>query len=299
MYICKYCGKQFEKGYQLGTHVNMCIKNPNSRPNKLIKKNIEVIQFCPKCGKEFIQYVPENLYLKQKYKKFCSPKCSNSRILTSEIKEKINKSLKETNIKCINSVKTCKKQNDVELTCKCCGKEFLYYRPISFCSDDCRLKGYKLTCEYCGKEFYGKKKYIRFCSRTCVDKASHNKYVESGKHSATSQGNKRRSKSEMLFCSLCENYFEHVTHNDPIFNGWDADVLIWDKKIAILWNGIWHYKKITKKHSVEQVQNRDKIKYEEIKKLGWKVYIIKDLGKFNENFVKEQFDIFIKFYNDL
>ena len=51
-----------------------------------------------------------------------------------------------------------------------------------------------------------------------------------------------------------------------MFNGWDADIVIEDIKTAVLWNGIWHYKKITKKHSVAQVQNRDKIKIDEIKK---------------------------------
>lgn len=38
-----------------------------------------------------------------------------------------------------------------------------------------------------------------------------------------------------------------------MFNGWDADIIIEDLKIAILWNGKWHYEKITEKHSVSQV----------------------------------------------
>lgn len=122
----------------------------------------------------------------------------------------------------------------------------------------------------------------------------HDTLSAAGKKGLSSQINIRRSKAEILFCSLCEDYFNKVTHNEPIFNDWDADVLIWDKKIAVLWNGKWHYEKITRKHSVKQVQNRDKIKCKEIEKAGWKVYIIKDLGKFNEEFVREQFKIFLE-----
>ena len=64
-----------------------------------------------------------------------------------------------------------------------------------------------------------------------------------GKKSASIQQNERRSKNEKLFCVLCEQYFNKVGHNEPIFNGWDVDILIYDLKIAILWNGVWHYKK--------------------------------------------------------
>ena len=82
--------------------------------------------------------------------------------------------------------------------------------------------------------------------------------------------------------------------NEPIFNGWDADVILPIQKIAILWNGKWHYEKITKKHSVQQVQNRDKIKLDEIKNLGYDSYIIKDLGSFDKKFVEDEFRNFQK-----
>jgi len=99
----------------------------------------------------------------------------------------------------------------------------------------------------------------------------------------------------MKFCTLCEQYFNNVEHNKSIFNGWDADVIIHDIKYAILWNGPWHYKKLNKKHSVEQVQNRDNIKINEIIKYGYTPYIIKDLGKYKESFVQEKFDEFLEF----
>lgn len=103
----------------------------------------------------------------------------------------------------------------------------------------------------------------------------------------------RRSKNEMLFAKLCAEYFENVRTNEPIFNGWDADVIIDDIKIAVLWNGVWHYKKVTESHSLIQVQTRDKIKIKEIAKSGFSSYIIKDMGSYNPDFVNKQFNKFI------
>ena len=57
------------------------------------------------------------------------------------------------------------------------------------------------------------------------------------------------------------------------------------------------YEKITSKHSVEQVQNRDKIKIKEIKNCGYIPYIIKDMGRYNKKFVKNEFENFINFIN--
>jgi hypothetical protein len=64
-------------------------------------------------------------------------------------------------------------------------------------------------------------------------------------------------------------------------------------KIAILWNGIWHYKKVRKSHSLEQVQSRDKIKKDKIESFGYVCYIVKDMGKFNKDFVKQEFEKFM------
>lgn len=36
-----------------------------------------------------------------------------------------------------------------------------------------------------------------------------------------------------------------------------------------------------------QIQNRDKIKMNEIQKTGWFPYVIKDMGKYNLEFVEE------------
>ena len=85
---------------------------------------------------------------------------------------------------------------------------------------------------------------------------------KNGRLSVNSQ--ERRSKNEIYFSELCSNYFEIKT-NEAFFDGWDADIIIHSEKIAILWNGIWHYKQISKTQSLQQVQARDKIKLDIIK----------------------------------
>lgn len=283
MFYCKYCSKEFEKSYQIAAHISMCKANPNSRYNKF-KKFILVEQICLKCKTKFYIYISENQYKSGNFKKFCSISCSNSRIHSLETKNKISKGVNTYN------------KNDKKI-CKCCGKEFYSIEYNKFCSKECLSKGIKLICKYCKKEFYHKN-FKKYCTSECKRLDIHNKLSEGGRKGIASQILIRRSKNEKLFCKLCEEYFDKVTNNEAIFNGWDADVLIWDYKIAVLWNGKWHYEKITEKHSVEQVQNRDKIKVNEIKKLNWIPYIIKDMGKFNEEFVKEQFDIFLKYIKE-
>ena len=291
MFECKYCGKQFEYSYQVAAHTTMCKANPNSRVNKITRKYVDIKSICQKCGKEFDLHILEKQYLSGNYRKFCSASCSNAHKHSEETKQKISKGVKNS-----NKIYYQNENFKYELVCRCCGKKFKSNLKIKFCSHECRDKGLKLKCDNCGKIFYNQK-FRHYCSSECKRIAIHNKLSKAGKKGIASQNEIRRSKAEILFCSLCEEYFDKVTHNDPIFNGWDADVLIWDNKIAVLWNGKWHYEKITKKHSVEQVQNRDRIKCKEIEKAGWKVYIIKDLNKFNEQFVREQFNIFIESLN--
>ena len=141
-------------------------------------------------------------------------------------------------------------------------------------------------CSVCGKTFeYDSPR--KCCSKECL----HKTFVKAGQKSAMKQN--KRSKNEIYFAELCMNYFQNVLCNAPIFNGWDADIIIKDYKVAVLWNGIWHYKKITKKHSIKQVKNRDAIKIHEIRECGYKEYIIKDLGSFDKKFVELQFDCFV------
>jgi hypothetical protein len=183
--------------------------------------------------------------------------------------------------------------------CVDCGKELIIYKRAS--SKTCR-------CDNCRKNRIRQKRLqyrlnflnndyeIHFGRKYSKESwlALHNGGCKGIQH----QGDLRRSKNEIEFCKLCEEYFNNVKHNECIFNGWDADIIIEDIKFAVLWNGPWHYKQITKSHSVKQIQNRDKIKIKEIKESGWTPYIIKDMGKANKDFVKEKFDEFLKYLKE-
>ena len=128
------------------------------------------------------------------------------------------------------------------------------------------------------------KKYCDKCKLLACQKG--------GLKSVQSQSISRRSKNEIYFAELCQNKFSNILTNSPIFDGWDADVILEDQKIAVLWNGVWHYKQVREAHSVDQVQSRDKIKLHKIENAGYTPYVIKDDGKFNKKFVEEQFNIF-------
>lgn len=135
-----------------------------------------------------------------------------------------------------------------------------------------------------------------FATPNKVSRCQHCSFSMGGRNSASKQSKSRRSKNEIYFSELCAEKYKVIT-NERIFNGWDADVILTDLKIAVLWNGIWHREKITKKHSVEQVKNRDKIKIKEIIKCGYTPYIIDDNSKFNKLFVEAQFILFQEFLN--
>jgi len=156
-----------------------------------------------------------------------------------------------------------------------------------------------LKCRFCEDIFTveWKKRSQKYCSKSCAASFKMKSGLGSilGKKSVSAQSTIRRSKNEIYFGELCKEKFIDVKFNEAIFNGWDADIIIEDLKIAVLWNGKWHYSKIKEKHSVEQVQNRDRIKQEEIAKAGYNFYIVKDMGKYNKEFVEKIFEDFLVF----
>ncbi len=256
---CLNCKKLTENNKYCSLGCQMAHQNPD-RANKKYGKYKSFTVKCASCGKEFKVNEREQLFPK-KEKYYCSRSCANRRIHSEETKKKIS-----------NSVKTYYKpyrHNDVEIKCKECGKVLIVK--------------YRM-----GKQ--------QFCSKSCSTKWK-NKHIQMGHLGGIASAKSRvvRSKNEIYFSELCKKKFKKVLTNKSIFNGWDADVIVEDLKIAILWNGKWHYEKITKQHSVKQVQNRDKIKIKEIIKKGYIPYIIKDMGKANKKFVEKEFDKFIEF----
>ena len=84
-----------------------------------------------------------------------------------------------------------------------------------------------------------------------------------------------RSKNEIkLFEIMSKDYV--CLHNKRMFNNRDADIIIPDLKLAILWNGIWHYEQVIKNRSIKQMINMDDYKLRQIKKCGYNFIIVKD-----------------------
>jgi hypothetical protein len=144
----------------------------------------------------------------------------------------------------------------------------------------------------------------KFCSMKCTGASQSISYKENleiveklriygakgGKH----QNTNRRSKNEIHFSNLCKSHFKVVLDNPKMFNGWDVDVVIDDIRVAVLWNGPWHYKpNLRSNHSLVQIQNRDRFKVENIKKCGYFPYVIKDMGKESISFVQSEFQKFL------
>jgi len=145
-------------------------------------------------------------------------------------------------------------------------------------------------CEYCHTKYSSDTSEItrQYCSTKCAAKVNGS---IGGLHS--SQNNTRRSKNEKYFAQLCKKHFKNVECNKAIFFGYDADVIIHDIKVAVMWNGKWHYKQLRENQPLQKIRKRDKLKIKMIKKYGYKPYVIKDMGKYNRKFVLSRFREFI------
>lgn len=201
-------------------------------------------------------------------------------------------------------VKDYNSRNSIISNCEWCSKEIT--RTFSsakksfhlFCSQSCSTKyvTVKRFCIVCNTQLRNKNR--KTCSNTCL-KVLQN---AAGLKSAQSQSQTRRSKNEILFSELCIAHFGayDIITNDPLFSNdpptgtnWDCDVAIHSLKLAVLWNGAWHKRKLRAKHSPKQVQSRDKIKINRIEACGWIPYVIEDPGKHNPKFVQEKFEEFL------
>lgn len=206
---------------------------------------------CQQCGKSFPYEKRNNKYCDRS----CAAKCNNA-LRSPESREKQRQTVTETMAKYKN-VKIGKKYE----------KNFPYTKLIWN------------TCVQCNISFYT----LKYSKKTCSKKCCAARQVEAGKISGKLGGKasaaKRclRSKDEIQLYELCEKHFDNIDHNKIIVDGWDADILLNDFKIAILWNGPWHYKEMPGlKHSLKQVQNRDRLKQKLFKKHGWGTIIFED-----------------------
>ena len=274
-FICQYCNKECKNLNSLKQHECRCSENPNriinieyknklsktkkiisaikkqngyKYPNQIEKEN-KIKEYnknpklCLECGKPLT-------YKQFKYKQnFCCHKCSNQNKETrpprsNESKEKVRNSVKNAYL---NSKS--------------------YKKHIQFIEDYYKNPN---KCKICNNIIPYEKRNNHVCSEKCL----HISCVRSGQKAASV--NIKRSLDEIKLYNLCKKHF-NVSHNISIANGWDADILLNDYKIAVLWNGPWHYKEMNiRGHSLKQVINRDILKIIEFEKIGWDVLIYQD-----------------------
>lgn len=237
-YICRYCGKIFNTSHGKSYHENRCFKNPKS----IRYTNLKKVRTCEKCGRKY------TLEYQNSTERFCSRSCANTRQHSFETKTKISES--------------------VLGYCKSHPKEYPFLATSSrFCS-------------VCGKELCKRNK-TGFC-RTCVhlkpvSEETRLKLSKAGRASAHIQKESRRSKIEALFFEEVVKLFSDAEANKIIADGWDTDVFIPSLNLTIFWNGKCHYYPIYGIGSLNQTQNRDRIKEKLFKDMGFHVYIIRDV----------------------
>lgn len=263
-------------------------------------------------------------YLKEYYTKHKNPPLSKDKhhpFSNTTVVNKFggwNKALKEADI-------PLNKHESKQINCKNCDK--IIYKLVSqinkynnsFCSLNCSAIYYNKTIDRTLNETSKNKireklqkphkclicdtiinsGYRKTCSQECLEK----NLKINGKKGGSKGGiisaacQQKRSKNEIMFADLCIKKFgkENVLCNVPYFvdktnNKWDADIIIKSLKIAILYDGwYWHYGP----NVSNRQKARDLIKRQVIKNNGYEYYTIIDKGKFNKDFVQNQFDLFI------
>ena len=162
------------------------------------------------------------------------------------------------------------------------------------------LKDTIRICEWCKENYNPKRTKQKFCNQKCSITylcSDKEKLKINGRKGFDKRPTNNRSKNEILCSELCIEYFgqDDIQLNEQIFkdtngNFWDCDIFIKSLKIAILWDGFyWHHGvNVSKKQKA-----RDTLKRKIIVDNGCEYYTIIDKGKFNKEFVEEQFNLFL------
>lgn len=144
-------------------------------------------------------------------------------------------------------------------------------------------------CPSCKKDFliyppsdYKKRKY---CSGYCRNKEN-NKLLDGS-----------RSKAEQLLEQRLLNKFPHeeiLFNNRNILDGLELDVYFPKLKLAIEWNGVYHYKQIRDEKSFIRTQTTDAKKQQLCWEKGITLLVIKDLTS-NKKFIENEISKLIEY----
>jgi hypothetical protein len=171
-----------------------------------------------------------------------------------------------------------------------------------YCTRKCQAEARSLAngtvtinCLTCGKSrkyrvFEQKAGHKRFCSRSCIAKYYH-KYRKITTHN--------RSKAELRIVELIHKDFPNLGIEENIRtllpSGYEVDILIREKNLAIELNGPVHYFPIYGAESLNKTKNRDIIKQVEIQQLGINLFVL-DISMLNST--KKHQTILDKMYYD-
>ncbi len=149
-HICKFCGKEFNSGIQLGGHIVLCDNNPNRKrtirkirsaldktineKNPLIHKSL----YCEICGEPYTIDCRQSEWISGTYKKTCSRKCASKLSAKHTDLESRNKKTSETIKKSFNFDRDEKCKPIKTRKCERCGTEFRTSSGAIYCSDECR-----------------------------------------------------------------------------------------------------------------------------------------------------------------
>lgn len=260
IFFCSICEREFKSQRSLQSHANW--HNPEHKTkckgsgkkgyqtanlaeiNQIRSEKTRILYYT---NPKICSYCNTILVYERRSNKFCDSSCAakNSNLNRSkESRKKQGISLKLSSFNCPKQVK--------------------YY------SSDIISRVFLNNCKVCIKKFYYKSSRV-----TCSDKC----YKENLSKLARERMplGIKRSKNEVALYEMCNQHFEYVSHNKIIADGWDSDITLDDLKVAIFWDGPWHYRDMgIKGHSLSQVQNRDKIKNKLFSNLGWKVLVFQD-----------------------
>lgn len=175
------------------------------------------------------------------------------------------------------------------------GEELKNTDRVVFYKGRYRISHVKNTCVICSKEFFHCRK-LQTCSGQCLSEASKRSGKKGGSTTASSPFQKRnRSSNEKMFFQKILAIYPDAISNKRIFDGYDADIIIPSKKIAIHWNGVWHYQSVVGEELLHRVQAKDKLRYEAVERHGFTNYVVQDLGAMNESKVEQEYLKFIEF----
>ena len=269
----KICGKNYQP---LCSHA--CVAGRNrSRDKRQHTK-------CDQCGKQIVKKAYE---ISKTLHNFCSRQCAAT---YSVSRRKKLGPYRRKRVKCASCGKKILAKSIKRKLCKTCKSQHMIE------SDKRRGVRAGLKCLQCKTPLMSRRKYCDECYPA----------INRMQLAKMRQTQVRRSKNESLFAEMVKQDYQDVLTNEAIFhwikrstgtpgNPWDADVILTRERVAILWNGIWHYKKVMRTQSLKQIRARDRIKMSVIRKNGYTPYVIKDMGSHSKKKVRREYKKFVLF----